>query len=203
MDIVSATIKENREDKYRYPSPGTSLSFSPRAWSWLEKLTNSAPSSLSCGRFLRSLAMARRAARSSLLRSSSPFLLLRTVFCICFLDILATALSLDQKQPVCLKLVSLHLHQSLRHLWKLLKQKQGPEGRDVKIVALTVFYIPQNIVRGPEIKQSKYDTSSDLDWSTFLKNCCKCNPGSIFYKYYYSRDVYLQIHQILSLLDTT
>lgn len=165
MDIVSATIKEHREDRYGYPSPGTSLSLSPRVWSWLEKLTNSAPSSLSWGRFLRSLAMARRAARSSLLRSSSPFLLLRTVFCICFLDILATALSLDQKQPVCLKPVSLHLHRSLRHLWKLLKQKQKqePEARDVKIVALTVFYIPQNIVRGPEIKQSKYDTSSDLD----------------------------------------
>lgn len=72
-----------------YPSPGTSLSFSPSAWSWLEKLTNSALSSQSCGRFFRSLAMARRAARSSLLRSSSLFLLLRTGFGVCFLDMVA------------------------------------------------------------------------------------------------------------------
>lgn len=80
-----------------YPSPGTSLSLSPRAWSWLEKLTNSAPSSQSWGLFLRSFTMALRAARSSLLRSSSLFLLLRTGLGVCFLDMLATAVSAGQQ----------------------------------------------------------------------------------------------------------
>lgn len=95
-------VKDNTEgDKAQlngsYPSPGTSLSLSPSAWSWLEKLTNSAPSSQSWGRFLRSFTMARRAARSSLLRSSSLFLLLRTGLGVCFLDMLAAVVSVDQQ----------------------------------------------------------------------------------------------------------
>lgn len=70
---------------HTYPSPGTSLSLRPRAWSWLEKLTNSSPSSPG-GRFLRSLAKARRAALSSLFLSNSHFLLLLMGFPDCFLD---------------------------------------------------------------------------------------------------------------------
>lgn len=126
---VSVTVKESREEDNSktpqsfsgsYPSPGTSLSLSPSAWSWLEKLTNSAPSSLSWGRFLRSFAMARRAALSSLLRSSSLFLLLRTGFGVCFLDMLATVVSVGQQHDVCLLTVmSWYLHQPLPHIWNI------------------------------------------------------------------------------------
>lgn len=56
-----------------HPSPGTSRSFSPRACSWLAKLTNSSSPLPGSGRFRRSLARARRAARSSRLRSASAF----------------------------------------------------------------------------------------------------------------------------------
>lgn len=56
-----------------HPSPGTSRSFSPRACSWLAKLTNSSSPPPDSGRFRRSLARARRAARSSRLRSASAF----------------------------------------------------------------------------------------------------------------------------------
>lgn len=71
---------------WTYPSPGTSLSLRPSALSWLEKLTNSSPSSSPGGRFFRSLARALRAARSSLFLSSSHFLFPRTGFPDCFLD---------------------------------------------------------------------------------------------------------------------
>lgn len=90
--LISQNLK-HKESLRSYPSPGTSLSLSPSAWSWLEKLTNSAPSSASWGLFLRSFTTALRAARSSLLRSNSPFLLLRTDFAICFLDMLAVGVS--------------------------------------------------------------------------------------------------------------
>lgn len=89
LEVCYYNISAGRQSSRSYPSPGTSLSLSPSAWSWLEKLTNSAPSSPSWGRFLRSFTMARRAALSSLLRSSSLFLLLRTGFDVCFLDMLA------------------------------------------------------------------------------------------------------------------
>lgn len=102
-----------------YPSPGTSLSFSPNACSWFEKLTNSAPSSLSWGRFLRSFAIARRAALSSLLRSSSLFLLLRTGFAVCFLDMLTTTVSVDQQHLCFLGVMNWHLHQPLLRFWNL------------------------------------------------------------------------------------
>ncbi len=72
---------------HTYPSPGTSRSLSPRAWSWLEKLTNSSPSSPG-GLFFLSLARARRAALSSLFLSSSYFLFPFMGFPDCFLDMM-------------------------------------------------------------------------------------------------------------------
>ncbi len=72
---------------HTYPSPGTSLSLSPRAWSWLEKLTNSSPSSPG-GLFFLSLARARRAALSSLFLSKSYFLFPFMGFPNCFLDMM-------------------------------------------------------------------------------------------------------------------
>ena len=74
-----------------HPSPGTSRSFSPRACSWLAKLTNSSsqpPPPPGSGRFRRSLARARRAARSSRLRSASAFRLPLPgrLFAACFRD---------------------------------------------------------------------------------------------------------------------
>lgn len=78
-----------------HPSPGTSRSFSPRACSWLAKLTNSSsqpPPPPDSGRFRRSLARARRAARSSRLRSVSAFRLPLPgrPFAACFRDMAAT-----------------------------------------------------------------------------------------------------------------
>lgn len=75
-----------------HPSPGTSRSFSPKACSWLAKLTNSSsqpPPPPGSGRFRRSLARARRAARSSRLRSASAFRLPLPgrLFTACFRDI--------------------------------------------------------------------------------------------------------------------
>lgn len=55
-----------------YPSPGTSLKRSPRAWSCEAKLPGPVPSPSAWGRFLLSRARALLAARMSFFRSVSP-----------------------------------------------------------------------------------------------------------------------------------
>lgn len=85
-----------------HPSPGTSRSFSPRACSWLAKLTNSSSQLLppGSGRFRRSLASARRAARSSRLRSASALRppLPGRLLAACFRD-MAAAHGPPRKEP--------------------------------------------------------------------------------------------------------
>lgn len=119
---------------HTYPSPGTSRSLRPRAWSWLEKLTNSSPSSPPGGLFFLSLARARRAARSSLFLSKSYFLFPFMGFPDCFLDMMMCCITPSDDAAVYLS----HT-QDLKHIIKFTTSQNQLWQREVHSIYHSIW----------------------------------------------------------------